>query len=132
MAMGGVIGVTSTMAACYATKISPWTGKSLSKGGIYTVYQGIDPETGGDIKYVGITKRNPKIRWNEHYASGTDRSALDYYSIENGLTKELARIMEQNLINKYGMIRNGGKLYNKINSISPKYWNKYGIERIVK
>lgn len=57
---------------------------------------------------------------------------LDYYSIENGLTKEQARIMEQNLINKYGIIRNGGKLYNKINSISPKYWNKYGIERIVK
>jgi len=39
-----------------------------------------------------------------------------------------ARIMEQNLINKYGMIKNGGSLYNKINSISPKYWDKYGIK----
>ena len=63
-------------------------GKSLSKGGIYTVYQGIDSETSGDIKYVGITKRNPKVGWKEHYASGTDRATLDYYSIENGLTKE--------------------------------------------
>ena len=24
--------------------------------------------------------------------------------------------------------QNGGSLYNKINSISPKYWDKYGIK----
>lgn len=36
--------------------------------------------------------------------------------------------MEQNLINKYGLGKNGGQLYNKINSISPKYWNRYGIK----
>ena len=23
--------------------------------------------------------------------------------------------------------KNGGLLYNKINSISPRYWNKYGL-----
>ena len=31
MALGEVIGVTSTMATCYATKINPWTGRHMSK-----------------------------------------------------------------------------------------------------
>ena len=37
--------------------------------------------------------------------------------------------MEQLMINKYGLLKNGGQLYNKINSISPKKWHKYGIKR---
>ena len=36
--------------------------------------------------------------------------------------------MEQMLINQYGLGKNGGQLLNKINSISPKYWDMYGIE----
>lgn len=126
MAMGEVIGVTSTVAACYAEGISPWTGIPLSQGGNYTVYQGIDPET-KEVKYVGITKRDPQVRWNEHYNSGTNRDALDYFSVERGLTQRQARIMEQQLINKYGIIKLGGQLYNKINSIAPKNWEKFGI-----
>lgn len=39
-----------------------------------------------------------------------------------------ARIMEQNLINQYGMQKNGGSLYNQRNSIAPKYWGKHGIK----
>jgi hypothetical protein len=39
----------------------------------------------------------------------------------------LARILEQNLINKFGLERDGGQLFNKINSISEKNWFKYGI-----
>ena len=35
-----------------------------------------------------------------------------------------ARIWEQNLINQYGL----ENLYNKINSISPSYWNQYNIK----
>ena len=31
MAIGGTIGVTSTMATCYATKISPWTGERIQR-----------------------------------------------------------------------------------------------------
>lgn len=35
-----------------------------------------------------------------------------------------ARMTEQTLINSYGL----ENLYNIRNSISPKYWNKYGIK----
>ena len=40
------------------------------------------------------------------------------------LTLNQARAMEQNLINENGL----DNLYNKINSISPKYWGIYGIK----
>lgn len=82
----------------------------------------------GNVKYVGITERDVQIRAKEHQNSGTDRSDLRYDAIKTGLTKTQARILEQQLINKYGMIKNGGMLYNRINSIAPRHWNKYGIE----
>lgn len=79
---------------------------------------------------MGRTERDPNIRWDEHRNSGTERANLDYRTVKGGtnLNKMDARIMEQNLINKYGLGKNGGQLYNKINSISPKYWNQYGIK----
>jgi len=43
------------------------------------------------------------------------------------LSSVQAHILEQNLINHYGLIKNNGVLFNKINSISPRYWDKYGI-----
>jgi hypothetical protein len=36
--------------------------------------------------------------------------------------------MEQNLINQYGMQKNGGSLYNQRNSIAPEYWEKHGFK----
>lgn len=80
------------------------------------------------MKYVGITKRDPDVRFREHLNSGTERAGLRYKPIETGFTLKQARIMEQNLIKKHGMIKNGGQLYNRINSISPKYWNEFGIQ----
>lgn len=79
---------------------------------------------------MGITERDPQIRWDEHGNSGTERVGLDYRTIKGGanLNKIDARIMEQKLINQYRLGRNGGQLYNKINSIAPKYWQKYGIK----
>ena len=74
----------------------------------------------GDIKYVGITKRDPHIRWQEHYISGTERAFLDYHLVKDGLSYMDARMTEQTLINSYGL----ENLYNIRNSISPKYWNK--------
>ncbi len=44
------------------------------------------------------------------------------------MTRTQARILEQKLINKYGLGKKGGQLFNKINSISPKYWEQYGIK----
>ncbi|MBP3726061.1 MAG: hypothetical protein J6I60_02460, partial [Bacteroidaceae bacterium] len=95
--------------------------------GEYTVYQGIDPLT-REIKYVGITKRKPEVRWNEHYNSGTERAKLIYRSLIHGLSRIQARIIEQQLIIQYGMQKNDGQLLNRINSIAPKYWKKYGIK----
>ena len=58
--------------------------------------------------------------------SRTNRANLTYEIIKEtgNLSYTQARIWEQKLINKYGL----NNLYNKINSISPSYWDKYGIK----
>ena len=58
--------------------------------------------------------------------SGTERAKLKYSKLEGTghLSHTQARIREQIEINKYGL----NNLYNKINSISPSYWDKYGIK----
>lgn len=128
-----------------------WTGKATNRGLVstnttstiknnvgkgdskdkntYSVYQGLDKE--GNTKYVGITKRDPAVRFSEHLSSGTNRAKLEYYVIDEAtkLNKMDARILEQNLINKYGLSKDGGRLYNMINSISPKDWEKYNIKK---
>lgn len=82
-----------------------------------------------NVRYVGITKREPLNRFVEHLSSRTERAALRYYPIKGtqGLSRIQARIIEQSLIYTYGLGSNGGMLFNKINSISPRYWNKWGI-----
>jgi hypothetical protein len=108
-----------------ANDVNVLTGKSSLKGD-YSVYQGFDADE--KVKYVGITERDPQVRFDEHLNSGTERATLDYRPIESGLSKMQARIMEQNLINQYGMQKNGGQLLNLRNSIAPKYWDKYGVK----
>lgn len=97
--------------------------------GTYSVYQGFD--SANKLKYVGITSRDAAIRFGEHYqAIGTGKELLDYRVIKGAenLTKSQARIWEQNIINQYGLAgQEGGKLLNKINSIAPKNWMKFGI-----
>ncbi|MBR4793875.1 MAG: hypothetical protein IK038_09465 [Bacteroidaceae bacterium] len=93
--------------------------------GEYSVYQGTKDEM---VKYVGITKRDPAERFAEHLASNTNRSTLKYDVVETGLTKMQARVREQYWINYFGMEKNGGQLYNQINSIAPKYWNNFSIK----
>jgi hypothetical protein len=91
------------------------------------VYEGID--AAGNVRYIGISGRNAAVRFGEHFNSGTAKSLLDFRIIEGatGLSKTQARIWEQTLINRYGMQRNGGLLFNKINSIAPKNWLRFGI-----
>lgn len=96
--------------------------------GSHVVYQGFD--AAGNVKYVGITMRDPLIRFAEHLAAeGTGKELLRYEVIQGAtnLSKLSARILEQTLINQYGFVRNGGQLLNRINSIAPKYWALYGI-----
>ena len=101
----------------------------MPQGGPNSVYQGTDAE--GKVRYVGITERDPNVRFNEHLNSGTNRSTLHYEKLPNtgSLNRTQARIMEQNLINKHGMQKNGGQLYNQRNSISPKFWNGLGVKK---
>lgn len=95
--------------------------------GSYTVYSGVDQS--GSIRYVGITKRTPEVRFTEHLSSNSPKAYLYYAPIESayGLTMPQARIIEQNLINYYKLEKFNGQLFNKINSIAPRYWGEYGI-----
>lgn len=47
----------------------------------------------------------------------SSRASLNYSPIKGGLTRVAARKIEQSYINRYGLQKNGGQLYNKINSI---------------
>jgi len=123
--IGAMTGTVAGFKYAHDNKVSPWTGESNVKGN-YSVYQRTDAD--GNTKYVGITERDPQVRFDEHQSSGTERAELKYEPVESGLTKTQARIMEQNLINQYGMQKNGGSLYNQRNSIAPKYWGKHGIK----
>jgi hypothetical protein len=98
----------------------------------YVVYHGIENNV---VKYVGITSRDLAVREAEHRAAeGTGKEFLKYEVVDGAenLTKLQARIWEQNLINDYGLEKNGGTLLNKINSIQQKYWGQYGINPLNK
>ena len=90
--------------------------------GIYYVYQGIDAF--GVVRYIGITMREPAIRWAEHKG---EKEFLRYSVVKSGLDKQAARIMEQKLINLHGSMKNGGNLLNRYNSIAEKCWEELGI-----
>lgn len=111
-----------------AKGLSRLFGKAVGKAGTYSVYRGVD--AADKVKYVGITGREPIIRFIEHSNSGTAKSTLKYKVIKGAtnLTKDQARMWEQTLINQYGLEKNGGVLINKINSIATKNWGLYGIK----
>ena len=72
--------------------------------GAYVVYYGLDAAE--EVRYIGITMRNPAIRFAEHSrALNTGRELLRYDVIEGAtnLTRMEARIWEQRLINHYGL-----------------------------
>lgn len=95
-----------------------------AKGGTNLVYQGFDKT--GVVRYVGITERAADVRFGEHLSSGTTKSLLRYEVVPGAtnMTRIDARIMEQTLINKYGLMN----LYNQRNSIASKYWTLYNIK----
>ena len=95
--------------------------------GNVSVYVGTD---NNNIRYVGISN-NPDRRFLEHLRSATPKSDLQYRIMPEAtnLTRIQSRIVEQNLINTF---KTNGQLFNKINSIAPRYWNKYGIEIKIK
>ena len=60
------------------------------------------------------------MRYAEHKNSGGPKAKLHFEAKHKNLTKIQARKLEQKIIDKYGMKKNGGQLYNKINSIAKK------------
>jgi len=86
--------------------------ESLEKGTEF-VYIARNPST-KVIEYVGIT--NDFDRRAGEWAR-LDRR-IEHY-IDN-VSRDSARILEQTVIETFGMTKNGGILLNKINSISPK------------
>lgn len=77
-----------------------------------------------------INPRDCPKSFGEHLSSGTAKSFLRYEVVPGAtnLSRTEARVWEQTLINQYGLQKNGGLLLNKINSIAPKNWWKYGIK----
>lgn len=116
--------------AADAAKIARRIGRAAHVGeeiaeASHVVYQGVDKATGA-VKYVGITARDPAVRFAEHAGSGTEKALLRFEVIDRarGLTKIEARVWEQNLINKHGL----DTLLNQRNSIAPKHWKTFGVE----
>ena len=97
----------------------------LSKSENYKLYEG--PDTKVNVRYVGIIKREPEIRFKEHLRSRTNRPSLDFFVKKENLSHINARIEEQKKINQYGLGKNGGVFFNLRNEIHPKYWIKLGI-----
>ncbi len=91
-----------------------------------TVYVGVDENN--VIKYVGRTDRPLEMRAAEHLRDVSKKSIIvKFKPVKTTLDHNGSRVAEQILINKYGLQKNGGQLINKINSISPKHWEKFGI-----
>jgi hypothetical protein len=68
------------------------TAAGTAKGGNHVLYTGLDAS--GKVRYIGMTGRDPSLRFREHVRSGTGRSLLDYRVVDGatGLTKKQARI----------------------------------------
>lgn len=124
---GAVIGGVAGGHRALKEGVNFWTGSTPDPNKHFVGYYGINRET-GEVQYVGMTGRDPEIRFTEHLKSGTNRASLKYVPMKHNMTKIEARIWEQIQINKYGMEKNGGLLFNLRNEISPKYWNKYCIK----
>ena len=68
--IGSPFDMIGTGGAGALLKVGKAIGGLLKSGkGTYSVYQGIDKTTRA-VKYIGITKRNPLVRFGEHARSG--------------------------------------------------------------
>lgn len=86
----------------------------IGESGKNLVYRSVNEL--GEVNYVGITN-NLERRAAQHLRSRG--ISIDGIPGLSNLSRADARSVEQALIEHYGMIKNGGVLTNKINSISP-------------
>ena len=102
--IGAIIGFVVGGLVGYSAATTPATK-------VHSVYIS---KTDDAVTYVGRTN-NISRRAAEHAMNG---KGVVPQEVARKLTLEQARGLEQALINKYGMIKNGGTLINKINSIA--------------
>jgi len=125
-----IVEVSNKAPSSTTVKNKPRSPKNKNKNKTkkkYSVYQGLD--SAGNVRYVGITKQRIPKRIQQHrYNVGTGKELLTWTTVNTGLDKTSARILEQSLINQYGLGKNGGQLLNKINSIAPDKWGSFGIK----
>lgn len=89
------------------------------------VYKTGGSRTGSGNPYIGQTgAKNPAAR-SGNGADGRQRKATDTTKKMPGATAKQRRVEEQKQINKAGGLK---KLDNKINSVKPADWKKYGIK----
>jgi RHS repeat-associated protein len=79
----------------------------------YSVYQYVKD---GVVKYVGITKDFSRRAYEHSHLRGWD--IVPVRGLPANLSKDMARGIEQALINNYGLGKLGGALENQINSIA--------------
>ena len=83
------------------------------------------------VVVYAICKNEEKFiqRWYESMKEADNIYVLDTGSTDDTVSKlkDLGVKVKQKLINTYGLGRNGGLLFNKTNSISSRYWDKWGI-----
>ena len=78
-----------------------------------TVYQSIDEL--GNVQYIGITDNLERRAAEQLREKAIEIDAMPGLQ---GLSRDAARAVEQVLIERYGLGKNGGTLLNKINSIA--------------
>jgi RHS repeat-associated protein len=86
-------------------------GKAVQVGGKMVVYT--SQAANGTTQYVGITN-NLARRAAEHLS----KKGIQITKLIKGLNPKSARTVEQCLIEYYGLMKNGGTLINRINSIA--------------
>ncbi len=112
--IGGGAFTGAAKALASAPRLAKATKAVKATKGTYSVYKGVDRS---GVRYVGISKRNPLVRFAEHARGPQPKASLNFRVVKSGLNRSQARQMEQKYIDKYGLQKNGGRLYNKINSI---------------
>jgi RHS repeat-associated protein len=117
--MGAVSLASNFVAPGGAKVVTSVAGKGIIKEGVASaaenvVYQSFNTVT-KKVNYVGITK-NFERRATEQFAE----KGIQIIKIKglSNLSRADARAAEQVLIERYGLMKNGGSLLNKINSIA--------------
>ncbi len=116
--VGGATPTTAFTAAPDEAVVLTASRLGSGSGNAWTAHGGY---SGSQLKYVGIISRAVSVRGAEHLAGGGARATLSYRPLPNasGLSKDAARVFEQNVINQYGL----PNLYNRVNSIAPLRWS---------